>query len=130
MSDREQTRRDAETRERVRRYAQAAKGAQPKAVSVLGGYCLALLAELEQAERERDDARVEEAFRLGERDSARTALFAAEARLASVPALVEKAKPMARLSFPVSADERDQWRVHQQELVAALTVYDESQGKQ
>ena len=38
--------------------------------------------------------------------------------------VLDKARPMARLPFPVSSDERDQWRVHQQQLIEAIRHVD------
>ena len=42
--------------------------------------------------------------------------------LAAVERLVEAARPMANLPYPLSADERQQWLIRQNQLRAALEV--------
>jgi hypothetical protein len=41
-------------------------------------------------------------------------------RLDRLEAVEEAAAPMARLPWPMSSDERDEWRVHQKRLLDAL----------
>ncbi len=77
--DREQTQRDAE---RWLEPFDNASGGQSEELRLAGQRILALLAELEQAERERDEEReMIRGYEISEHDL--------EARLAKVPALVE-----------------------------------------
>ncbi len=99
--------------EQVRRDAQRMRQSRGRtdAVVRLADHCLALLAELEQAEQDRQ--RVE-----AHHDNIAALLVQADARLASVPALVEA---LRRIAEGYNDDD--------QELAAdALTVYEQSHG--
>ncbi len=93
-ADREQTRRDAEREIEVRLDARSSATISYSAQR-LAGHCLALLAELEQAERERDEARdtvIDQAMRIEAIKAAKELL---QGRLAKVPALVEALERIA-----------------------------------
>ncbi len=102
MTDLEQIRRDAEREIEVRLDARSSATISYSAQR-LAGYCLALLAELEQAERkieqaerERDEVRdtvIDQAMRIEAIKAAKELL---QGRLAKVPALVEALRELAR----------------------------------
>ncbi len=93
--DREQTRRDAEAMIARNEYGQT-----------WARRWLALLAELEEAERERDEARIE-ISRLGRTENwLNDKLTAVEARLAKVPALVEALRDIVDSTDGMFASDR------------------------
>jgi hypothetical protein len=49
-------------------------------------------------------------------------------RLARLEAVAEAAKPLARLPYPVSSDERMQWLTHQGQLRDAFVALDGEDG--
>ncbi len=118
---REQTRRDAERLSAAygtHRYGQVD-------VKALGKDYLALLAELEQSERERDKHWKNEQW-------FQRKLYDAESRLASVPALVEAGNRIVTAQF--GTDDKLVFKQTPETVDAlhalrdALTVYEQSQG--
>ncbi len=117
-ADREQVRRDAE--QLIRELSAFAEGLpltmnQSEAGSFIRALD-ALLSELEQAERERDEAK--RRLKISDEDE-EVLVQHLEARLAKVPALVEAGKALEWSCDDPAA--RDNWN-------AALTVYEQSQG--
>ncbi len=143
-ADREQTRRDAPA---IRTYIENAgyevlalsdgsRTAMPMDTAPVIAELDALLAELEQAERERDEAlqrvetRIEESGVYRVYDEAMERAQTAEARLESVPALVEALERV--LSWPLPQGTVESYSLPQwlaKEARAALARYEQSQGK-
>ncbi len=114
-ADREQVRRDALRRSLV--AALNGHSVSPKTCGAILARWDALLAELKQAEQDRQ--RVE-----AHHDNIAALLVQADARLASVPALVE-----AALQVLDSTTSDEVHKEARRSLVEALTVYEQSQGK-
>lgn len=97
MTDRERTRRDAEwaIRQETLEFSDLARNG-----ASWGRTALALLAELEQAERERDGAQLA-------LESNSPLILDLQARLAKVPPLVEALKAIGEVAFV--ANEGDPW---------------------
>ncbi len=117
-ADREQTRRDAGYETLLRTVAASIENSDPDAAQALrraGSDVEGFIAELEQAERERD-----EAWRTYHEEREKLV-----ARLAKVPALVEALRHIANYTFDVNVDAEDDLLAVKERASAAVAAFEE-----